>query len=239
VPQHVAVIMDGNGRWAQARGMSRRDGHRAGAENLRAIIERFAEHGVPVLTLWAFSTENWGRPRPEVDALMRLGAEYIDEHLSELEERDVRVRHIGDLDRLPGPLRKRIRHAVNRTKNNRRITVNLAFNYGGRADIVGAVRRLLALGAKPEEVTEEAISAHLAAADLPEPDLVIRTGGESRVSNFLIWQAAYAEYYFSETLWPDFDVDEVDEALTSFSLRSRRFGATPDDANGATRNNKA
>ena len=224
VPQHVAVIMDGNGRWAESRGLSRGDGHRAGAENLRAIIERFAEHGVAVLTLWAFSTENWGRPRREVDALMRLGAEYIDHHLGELDSLGVRVRHIGDLEGVPVALRRRIKRAVERTSHNQRITVNLAFNYGGRADIVGAVRRLIAMGTKPEEVTEDAISAQLAAADLPDPDLVIRAGGENRVSNFLIWQAAYAEYYFTPTLWPEFDVEDVDEALMQYSSRNRRFG---------------
>lgn len=236
VPEHVAVIMDGNGRWAESRGMPRRDGHRAGTEKLRAIIERFAEHGVAVLTLWAFSTENWQRPRREVDALMRLGAEYIDHHLEELNSLDVRVRHIGDLDGVPGALRKRIKRAVERTSQNGRITVNLAFNYSGRADIVGAVRRLIALGTKPEDVTEDAISAHLAAADLPDPDLVIRAGGENRVSNFLIWQAAYAEYYFTPTLWPEFDVEDVDEALLQYSSRNRRFGTVPGKPGDATLN---
>ena len=213
VPTHVAIIMDGNGRWAQARGLTRPEGHRAGAENLRAVIERFGEHHVPVLTLFAFSTENWGRPRSEVDAIMHLAGRAIDRDLGTLHDAGVRLRHLGDPEPLPKSLQRRVRLAVERTAQNDRMIVNLAFNYGGRADIVAAVRRLLAAGATPEQVTEEAIAAHLATADLPDPDLLIRTGGERRISNFLVWQAAYCEYHFTPTAWPDFGVAEVDAGL--------------------------
>ena len=230
LPQHVAIIMDGNGRWAAARGLSRQEGHRAGAENLRTVIERFGEHGVPVLTLFAFSTENWGRPRSEVDAIMRLAGRVIDRDLGSLHDAGVRLRHLGDLEPLPKQLQRRVRAAVERTAQNSRMTVNLAFNYGGRADIVTAVRRLVAAGVTADEVTEEAIAAHLGTAELPDPDLLIRTGGEHRISNFLVWQAAYCEYHFTTTPWPDFGAAEVDAALIEFSRRRRRFGLVAEDA---------
>jgi undecaprenyl diphosphate synthase len=234
LPEHVAVIMDGNGRWAERRGLSRNDGHRAGAENVRAVIERAAEHGVPMLTLFAFSTENWGRPTAEVDAIMRLGADFIDGHLDELDERGVRVLHIGDPSRLPESLRDRVAGAVRQTAANGRITVNIAFNYGGRADVVQAVRRLVADGAAPDEVTEEAIAGRLWTAGVPDPDLLIRTGAVRRISNFLLWQAAYSEYYFFDGMWPEFDAAEVDRALLDYSKRQRRFGRVPDGADAAT-----
>ncbi len=233
LPQHVAVIMDGNGRWAQARGLSRQEGHREGAENLRAVIERFGAHGVQVLTLFAFSTENWGRPRAEVDAIMRLGARVLDRDLDALHDAGIRVRHLGDLDGVPKPLAKRVRAAMEKTAANTKMTVNLALNYGGRADIVAAVRALIAGGATAEEITEEAITAHLDTAGLPDPDLLIRTGGEHRISNFLVWQAAYCEYHFTGTAWPDFGPAEVDAALLEFSNRRRRFGLVPEDSDAA------
>jgi undecaprenyl diphosphate synthase len=225
LPRHVALIMDGNGRWARARGLSRQDGHRAGAENLRTVIERFGEHGVAVLTLFAFSTENWGRPRSEVDGIMRLAGRVIDRDLNTLHEAGVRLGHLGELDALPMPLQKKIRASIERTAQNDRMTVNLAFNYGGRADIVAAVRSLVAEGITPEEITEEAIAARLCTAELPDPDLLIRTGGEHRISNFLVWQAAYCEYHFTTTQWPDFGATEVDAALVEFSHRRRRLPA--------------
>jgi undecaprenyl diphosphate synthase len=228
LPQHVALIMDGNGRWAEARGLARQDGHRAGADNLRAVIERFGEHGVRVLTLFAFSTENWGRPRSEVDGIMRLARRVIDRELSTFHDAGVRLRHLGALDALPKALQKKIRGAIARTAENDRMTVNLAFNYGGRADIVSAVRQLVAEGVTPEAVTEQAIAARLCTAGLPDPDLLIRTGGEHRISNFLVWQAAYCEYHFTNTQWPDFGVAEVDAALLEYSRRRRRFGLVPD-----------
>lgn len=229
LPKHVAIIMDGNGRWARQRGLSRNDGHRAGAEALRAVIERFADHGVEAVTLFAFSTENWGRPRSEVDGIMRLAARVIDRELSALHDAGIRLRHLGDLAALPKALQSRVRKAVDRTEQNAGMTVNLAFNYGGRADIVEAVRHLVAEGARPEEITEETIAARLTTAELPDPDLLIRTGGERRISNFLVWQSAYSEYYFTPVQWPDFGVDEVDEALLEFSRRGRRFGLVPED----------
>jgi undecaprenyl diphosphate synthase len=229
VPRHVAIIMDGNGRWAAARHLKRTDGHRAGAEAILPVVERLGGYDVEVLTLFGFSTENWGRPRHEVEAILRLGGEFIDRHLGDLDTSGVQLRHLGDVERLPGPLRSRMEKAIERTKRNDKMIVNVAFNYGGRADVVQAVRRLVAEGVPPEAITEEAIAARLATGDLPEPDLLIRTGGEHRISNFLVWQAAYSEYYFTETLWPDFGPGEVDRALAAFSGRQRRFGLVPDD----------
>jgi undecaprenyl diphosphate synthase len=220
--------MDGNGRWAEARGLSRQDGHRAGAENLRTVIERFGEHGVRVLTLFAFSTENWGRPRSEVDGIMRLASRLIDRELNTFHDAGVQLRHLGALDALPKSLQRKIRGAIARTAGNDRMIVNLAFNYGGRADIVSAVRQLVVEGVAPEAITEGAIAARLGTADLPDPDLLIRTGGEHRISNFLVWQAAYCEYHFTTTQWPDFGVAEVDAALLEYSRRRRRFGLVPD-----------
>ena len=185
LPEHVAVIMDGNGRWAAMRGLDRQDGHRAGAEAIRPVLERFAAHRVPVLTLFAFSTENWGRPRTEVEYLLRLAGRTIDRELEALHEAGIRLLHIGDLSPVPGPLRSRVEQAVERTAGNDGMTVNLAFNYGGRADIVQAVRRLIEEGVRPEDVTEDAIACRLETAGLPSPDLLVRTGGEHRISNFL------------------------------------------------------
>ncbi len=230
-PQHVAIIMDGNGRWANDRGLSRQQGHRAGAEHIRGVLERFAEHEIPVLTLFAFSTENWGRPRTEIDYLLRLAGRTIDRELDALHDAGIRLQHIGDLDAVPDALQRKVEAAVRLTAGNDRMTVNLAFNYGGRADVVQAVRQLIADGVAPADVTEEAITCRLATADMPAPDLLLRTGGEHRISNFLVWQAAYAEYYFTPTLWPDFGPADVDAALVEFSRRRRRFGLVP--GNGA------
>lgn len=221
--------MDGNGRWASTRGLRRSEGHRAGAEAIRPVLERFGQHGVEVLTLFGFSTENWGRPRPEVQSILRLGGDFIDNHLGELNEAGVQLRHLGDLERLPGWLRKRVERAVDQTRNNSQMILNLAFNYGGRADIVSAVQQLITEGVPADEVTEEAISSRLATAELPEPDLLIRTGGEARMSNFLVWQATYSEYYFTETLWPDFGPEAIDAALIEFGNRQRRFGLVSND----------
>ena len=228
LPQHVAIIMDGNGRWARERGQGRQHGHRAGAERIRAVLERFGEHGVPVLTLFAFSTENWARPRSEVDYLMRLTGRVVDRELAALDDAGVRLRHSGDMSPLPGSLRRKVERAIVRTATNDCMTVNLAFNYGGRSDIVEAVRRLVADGIPASEVSAEAIASRLAMAELPDPDLLIRTGGEQRISNFLVWQAAYTEYYFTSTLWPDFGAEQVDAALLEFSRRRRRFGLVQD-----------
>ena len=216
--------MDGNGRWARGRGLARRRGHQAGAENIRPVLERLGHHGVEVVTLFAFSTENWGRPQAEVDFLMRLAGRTVDRELDALDEAGVRLLHIGDLSSLPNGLRGRVQNAIERTRENDGLTVNLAFNYGGHADIVRAVQRLIEDGVPASEVTAEAIASRLATADLPNPDLLIRTGGERRISNFLVWQAAYAEYYFTSTLWPDFGAEAVDVALREFASRRRSFG---------------
>jgi len=229
VPRHIAIIMDGNGRWAAAHGLQRQEGHQAGANGLRTVIERMGEHGVEVLSLFAFSTENWGRPVEEVSALMELAVRVIDRDIDALDRAGARLLHIGELSELPVRVQQKVREAMKRTAGNDRITVNLAFNYGGRADIAMAVRRLIEDGVPASEVTEEAINSRLATAGLPDPDLLIRTGGERRISNFLVWQAAYAEYYFTTTQWPNFGAEEVDAALIEYSRRRRRFGLIDDD----------
>jgi len=234
-PKHVAIIMDGNGRWAQGRGLSRQAGHRAGTENIRRAIETFARYQVPVLTLFAFSTENWARPRREVNALIRLISHFIDRELQALHENGVRLRHIGHLDPLSPPLQRRVEDAVELTKDNDRITVNVAFNYGGRQEIIDAVRKIVKDGVAAGRIDEERFSSYLDTAGLPDVDLVIRTAGEQRLSNFLLWQTAYAEYYFTPTFWPDFGVEEIERALTAFSRRERRFGGV--EENGARRSN--
>ncbi|HLI29003.1 MAG TPA: polyprenyl diphosphate synthase [Chloroflexota bacterium] len=224
VPRHVAIIMDGNGRWAQARGLPRLAGHRAGTENTRRIIEACVEFGVPMLTLYAFSTENWYRPREEVDGLLAILAEVIDRELAELHANGVRLRHLGSPEGLPETLRQKVQHAVDLTRHNTRLTLNVAFNYGGRAEILQAVRRILADGIRPEEVTEELFASYLHTAGMPDPDLIIRTAGEMRLSNFLLWQAAYAEYFSTPKHWPDFSKEDFYLALCAYSQRQRRFG---------------
>jgi len=229
VPTHVAIIMDGNGRWAEARGLSRQQGHRAGTENIRRIIEAFGERGVKVLTLYAFSTENWARPRREVNALMRLIPRVIKRELRKLHENGVRLVHVGDLSPLDPSLRKQVEDAIELTKDNDRMTVALAFNYGGRAEIVDAVRQIAQERIAPKRIDERTLEAHMwtARAGLPEVDLLIRTAGDMRISNFLLWQSAYAELYFTPTLWPDFDEAEIDRALEAYANRERRFGGVP------------
>jgi undecaprenyl diphosphate synthase len=224
VPRHVAIIMDGNGRWATERGLSRNAGHRAGTENIRRIIQAFGERGVEVLTLYAFSTENWSRPRREVNALIRLIPRVVNREVKELHKRGVKLVHIGSLEPLSADLRAKVEDAIALTKDNDRMTVALAFNYGGRAEIVEAARRIVASGVKADDIDESVFASHLFTAGLPEPDLIIRTGGEARISNFLLWQAAYAEFYATETYWPDFDEGEIDRALDAYTRRERRFG---------------
>jgi undecaprenyl diphosphate synthase len=222
--------MDGNGRWAQERGLSRQAGHRAGTENLRRIIRRFAEREVKYLTLFAFSTENWKRPRREINPLMRLVGGVIDRELKSLHENGVRLLHIGSLDPLSGDLQRRVRDAIELTKDNDGLTVCVAFNYGGRAEIVEAVRRVVRDGLSPEQVDEATFARYLDTRDLPDPDLVIRTAGDHRISNFLLWQAAYAELYFTDTFWPDFGREDIDMALSEYGRRKRKFGGLlPED----------
>lgn len=225
VPQHVAIIMDGNGRWAQQRGLPRLAGHRAGTENIRRIIQGCVDFGVQVLTLYAFSTENWRRPDAEVRGLMAILADVIDRETRDLHQNGVQLRHIGELAALPASLRDRVERAVEMTQGNARLTLNVAFNYGGRSEIVRAVQRIVASGVEPGEVSEELISAHLDTAGLPDPDLIIRTAGEMRLSNFLLWQAAYAEYWSTAIFWPEFGRDDLYQALCDFAARQRRFGS--------------
>jgi len=224
VPYHVGIIMDGNGRWAKARGLPRNMGHRQGAENLRQILEAAVEFGIKILTIYAFSTENWKRPRAEVRGLMNLFDYYFSRELDELNRNGVQLRHVGQEEGISAGMLKKIHRAVERTRHNDKLILNVAFNYGGRAEIVHAVRRIMQAGYPPEEVTEELIGQYLFTAGQPDPDLIIRTSGELRTSNFLLWQSAYAEYYITSTLWPDFDKGELYKALQAYSQRNRRYG---------------
>jgi undecaprenyl diphosphate synthase len=224
VPYHVGIIMDGNGRWAQRRGLPRMAGHRAGTENIRRTLTACVEFGVKMLTIYAFSTENWKRPEDEVKGLMTIFAQVIDRELGELHRQGVQLRHVGRLEGISNSLKAKVQRAIDLTKNNDRIILNVAFNYGGRAEIVDAVRSIIRAGIPADEVTDEVISRHLYTSDCPDPDLIIRTSGEFRTSNFLLWQAAYAEYYVTPTYWPDFDRDELYQALLTYSQRDRRFG---------------
>jgi undecaprenyl diphosphate synthase len=224
IPTHIAIIMDGNGRWALARGLPRLAGHRAGTENLRRIIEACIEFGIRYLTIYAFSTENWGRPQEEVMGLMSIVEDVIDRELQELHDQGVQLHHIGRLDRLNPILRDKVLQAIEYTKNNDRLVLNVAFNYGGRNEIICAVQRIIQDGVKAEDVTDELISRYLFTAGVPDPDMIIRTSGELRGSNFLIWQGAYCEWYFTPTYWPDFDKEQLRIALEEFSHRERRYG---------------
>jgi undecaprenyl diphosphate synthase len=224
VPTHIAIIMDGNGRWAISRGLPRLAGHRAGTENLRRVIEACVEYGVKYLTIYAFSTENWGRPFEEVQGLLRILEDVIDRELQELHQQGVQLRHIGRLDRLHPSLREKVLNAIEYTKGNTRLVLNVAFNYGGRDEIVCAIQRMIADGVKSEDVTDALVSQYLFTAGEPDPDLIIRTSGELRGSNFLIWQGAYSEWYFTPTYWPDFGKEELGRALEEFRQRERRYG---------------
>lgn len=224
VPAHVAIIMDGNGRWATSRGLPRISGHEAGTENIRRITTAAGELGIKYLTLWAFSTENWKRPREEVEGILQILSDAIESETEELHRQGAQLRHIGSLDGLSPDLRRAITDAIDLTRNNDSIVLTLAFNYGGRAEIVQAVQQIIRDGTPAEEVTESLISSYLYTQDMPEPDLVIRTSGEFRTSNFLLWQAAYAEYHFSPVLWPDFGAEELRQAIEDYQHRERRFG---------------
>jgi undecaprenyl diphosphate synthase len=224
IPTHVAIVMDGNGRWALARGLPRLLGHRAGTENLRRIITACVEFGVKYLTIYAFSTENWGRPREEVEGLMNILEDVIDRELSELNKEGVQLRHIGRLERLDPKLQEKVLDAIELTKQNDRLVLNVAFNYGGRDEIVYAIQRMIKDGVKPADVNTELVSQYLFTAGVPDPDLIIRTSGELRVSNFLIWQGAYSEWYVTSVYWPDFSKEEFRKALDTFAHRDRRYG---------------
>lgn len=227
IPRHVGIIMDGNGRWAKARGLPRLAGHKAGTENIRRVLRAAVDFEIEALTVYAFSTENWGRPAEEVAGLMRIFGQSIERETAALNAEGVRIRHAGRLTGVNPRLVQQLGDAVSLTRHNERITLNVAFNYGGRAEIVDAVRRIMRDGYASEAVEEELISRYLYSSDLPDPDLIVRTAGEYRLSNFLIWQAAYAEYYATPTFWPDFDETELAAALIEYSQRERRFGKVP------------
>ena len=224
VPRHVALIMDGNGRWARERGLPRIAGHQAGTENIRRITTRAAELGIEFLTLWAFSTENWRRPKDEVDGILQILAQAIDSETDELHRQGARLQHIGSLDGLPPELAQSVRDAIHLTRDNTRICLTLAFNYGGRAEIVTAIQRMVADGLDAAEISEETVSHYLYTAGMPDPDLIVRTSGELRTSNFLIWQAAYSEYHFTPVYWPAFGPEDLDAAVADYLSRERRFG---------------
>ncbi len=230
LPRHLAIIMDGNGRWAQRRRRPRVIGHRAGARAVNRTIDFCLERGIGALTLFAFSSENWGRPQEEVDALMKLFLHALDREVDELQRRGVRVRFIGDRSRFAPSLCERMAQAEARTRDNQALHLSIAASYGGRQDIALAARALaedVAAGRlRPEQIDEDALSARMALADLPPPDLFIRTGGDLRISNFLLWQMAYTELWFTETLWPEFGPEVLQQALDDYARRERRFGLT-------------
>ena len=229
VPRHVAIIMDGNGRWAKARGLPRLAGHRAGTENIRPVLEACVEFGIEILTIWAFSTENWQRPAAEVQGLLRILERMIRRELKELHKQGVQLRHLGRLDRLPKGLQRQVRDAIDLTKDNERIVLNVAFDYGGRQEILRAIQHLIRDGVPAEDVDEDLLSRYMYTAGQPDPDLIIRTSGELRTSGFMMWQAAYSEYYITPTFWPDFDREELYKALVAYSQRDRRYGGIKDD----------
>jgi undecaprenyl diphosphate synthase len=224
IPRHIAIIMDGNGRWARKRGLPRLAGHRAGTENLRQIIEACVEFGVEYLTIYAFSTENWGRPADEVEGLMNIFDDVFDRELQELHRQGAQLRHIGRLEGVRPSFIKKIQNGVELTKNNDKLILNVAFNYGGRDEIVHVISEMIAAGVTADEVSMDRIEDFLFTKGSPDPDLVIRTSGEMRTSNFLLWQAAYSEWYFPDCYWPDFNRDRLIEAIIDYSQRDRRFG---------------
>jgi undecaprenyl diphosphate synthase len=224
VPAHIAIIMDGNGRWAKKRFLPRLAGHRAGTENIRRIVTECVQHGVRYLTLYAFSTENWSRPSSEINGLMGILGEFLDRETQALHREGVQIRHLGNLDHISQTLKQKIRNALELTVGNQKLTLAVAFNYGGRADIVEAVKRLITDGVSPDGITEQMIAQRLSTAGMPDPDLIIRTSGEWRLSNFLIWQAAYSEYWTTPDFWPDFGPDHLRKAIGDYGQRERRFG---------------
>ena len=225
LPVHIAIVPDGNGRWAEKRGLSRLAGHQAGVKKMRSLIEYLSSLQIKYVTLYGFSTENWGRPTDEIKGLFRILVERIDQDVPKLNKRGVRVRHLGRLGELPDWLQSSVKRAEELTKDNTGLTLSLAFNYGGHVEIIDAVRRIIAEGIPPEKIDEKLFSNYLYTAGIPDVDLLIRTGDELRLSNFLLWQTAYSEYYFTDVLWPDFTKEDMDKALIDYSQRKRRFGA--------------
>jgi undecaprenyl diphosphate synthase len=238
LPRHVAIIMDGNGRWAAARKLPRHAGHKAGISALRACVETCSSRGIGALTVFAFSSENWARPAEEVSLLMGLFVDALDSQVDELHAKGVRLHFIGERQRLSVRLQSYLAAAEARTAANERLSLNIAMSYGGRWDITGAVRQLAARcaagGLRPAEITEEQVAQALQLADQPDPDLFIRTGGEHRISNFLLWNLAYTELYFTDCLWPDFDAGQLDAALSFYGARERRFGRTPEQTRSSS-----
>ena len=235
-PRHVAIIMDGNGRWAAQRGLPRIAGHERGTDNIRRITRAAGQLGIKYLTLWAFSTENWQRPADEVAGIMRILGQTIIRETQNLHQEGAQLRHIGSLDGLDPSLQQAVRDAIALTRHNDRLVLTLAFNYGGRQELVAAIRDLVASGVSAEEVDEQRIAQHLYTRDLPDPDLIVRTSGEQRVSNFLLWQAAYAELFFTSVYWPDFGPDDLRAAVIDFGQRERRFGRlSPADSHPRSR----
>lgn len=230
VPLHIAIIMDGNGRWAQARHRPRVFGHQAGVKTVRRIVEDAADIGIKHLTLYSFSTENWTRPKSEIEALFQLLKKYVSDDLKSLNSNNVRVRIIGSRKGLRPDLIEVIDRVEATTRNNDKFFLNIAFNYGGRDELVRAIQTMTAKGLSGREITDQVLSAHLDTNDIPDPDLVIRTSGEQRISNFLLWQAAYAEFVFTEVLWPDFTRADLEAAISEFQGRDRRFGNLSDTA---------
>ncbi len=228
IPTHVAIIMDGNGRWARERGLPRLAGHRAGVDNLRRILEASVEYGIKYLTIYAFSTENWGRPAAEVRGLINILEDVIDRELDSLHENGVQLRHLGHLERLSKELQEKVWQAIELTKDNEQLILNVAWNYGGRDEIVHAIQRMIEDGLEPEDISEERVCEYLYTSNCPDPDLIIRTSGEMRVSNFLIWQGAYSEWYVTSTYWPEFGPDELLKALHEYAQRERRYGQISD-----------
>ncbi len=224
IPTHVAIIMDGNARWAERLGLPRLEGHRAGTENIRRVIETFAEYQVKYLTLYAFSTENWKRPKSEVRGLMQILSDVIDKETRALHENGVRIRHLGRSDGLSGKLQRQIQQAIDLTGNNTRMTLSIALDYGSRAEIIDAVKHIVRDGIAPDVIDENLFEKYLYSESLPDPDLIIRTAGEMRLSNFLMWQSAYSELYFTPVSWPEFDEEEVKKALLAYSKRKRTYG---------------
>lgn len=225
--------MDGNGRWAAQRGLPRLSGHDRGTSNIRRITTAAAELGIEYLTLWAFSTDNWRRPQDEIDGILRILAEVIERELDELDRQGARLRHIGSLEGLAPDLQTAVRSAIERTKTNDRLTLTLAFNYSGRQELLAAIKSLVESGVSADAIDEATIQKHLFTHDLPDPDLIIRTSGECRISNFLLWQSAYSELFFTPTLWPDFGAEGLLEAVQEFGRRERRFGGVPENSSGS------
>lgn len=223
-PSHVAIILDGNGRWAQKRNMPRTFGHKNGAENVVDIAIHAKKRGVKYLTLYAFSTENWKRPKKEVDYLMKLLIKFVNDKIDQLMEEDCKLNFLGDLSAIPDQTRKAVELALDRTKDNKSLFINIALNYGGRDELVHAFKSIISQGYKAEDIDEKLISDYLYTRDVPDPDLLIRPGGELRISNFLIYQIAYSELYFTDKLWPDFSYEDFDKAIEEYSRRNRRFG---------------